>query len=77
MWRKLKDLYIWLKDIYMYSLIAFLEARVDALVTDRARLQKKIQSLETFIFELCEKDCPDEYKELIKRKVFEEGVDEV
>ena len=61
----------------MYSLMAFLEARIDALVNERARLQKRIQKLETFIFELCDKDCPEEYKSLIKSKVFEEGIDEV
>jgi hypothetical protein len=54
----------------MYSLVAFLEARVEALVNDRAELQKRIQQLETYIFEVTSDDCTQEYKDLIRTQVF-------
>lgn len=54
----------------MYSIVAFLEARIDALTTNKSKLEKKITKLETIIFELCDKDCTDEYKELVKHQVF-------
>ena len=33
--------------------------------------QNRITQLETYIFELCDKDCPKEYKNVVKREVFQ------
>ena len=33
--------------------------------------QNRITQLETYIFELCDKDCPKEYKNVIKQEVFQ------
>lgn len=33
--------------------------------------QNRITQLETYIFELCDKECPTSYKEVIKKEVFQ------
>jgi cell division protein FtsB len=53
----------------MYSIVAFLEARIDALTTNKAKLEKRINKLETYVVELCEEDCTDEYKMLVRNDV--------
>lgn len=54
----------------MYSIVAFLEARIDALNNNKSQLEKRVAKLETYIFELCEKECTEEYKALVKEDVF-------
>ena len=56
----------------MYDLMSYLQARVQALLDELNRKEKRIQELETYIFELCDKDCPAEYKHVIKTVVFKE-----
>jgi uncharacterized protein YutD len=57
----------------MYDLMSYLQARVQALLNRNKELEEKIQQLETYIFELCDKDCPDEYKHVIKTVVFKDS----
>jgi hypothetical protein len=33
--------------------------------------QNRITQLETYIFELCDNDCPKEYKNVVKQEVFQ------
>ena len=33
--------------------------------------QNRITQLETYIFELCDNDCPKEYKHVVKQEVFQ------
>ena len=54
----------------MYDLMSYLQARVQALLDELNRKEKRIQELETYIFELCDKDCPAEYKHVVKTEVF-------
>lgn len=54
----------------MYDLLSYLQARVEALLNEMNKKDKRIQELETYIFELCDKDCPDEYKHVVKTEVF-------
>ncbi len=56
----------------MYDLMSYLQARVQALLDELNRKEKRIQELETYIFELCDKDCPAEYKHVIKTVVFKD-----
>lgn len=56
----------------MYDLMSYLQARVQALLNEINKKDQKIQELETYIFELCDKDCPDEYKHVIKTVVFKD-----
>ena len=38
---------------------------------DLHQAKNQITQLETYIFELCDKDCPAAYKEIIKKEVFQ------
>ena len=53
--------------------MSYLQARVQALLNEINKKDQKIQELETYIFELCDKDCPDEYKHVIKTVVFKDN----
>ena len=50
--------------------MSFKEARIDALLRELAKKNQRIQQLETYIFELCDKDCPNEYKHVVQQEVF-------
>jgi hypothetical protein len=60
----------------MYNLMSFKEARIEALLNELNKKNKRIQQLETFIFELCDDDCPKEYKHVVQQEVFS-STDEV
>ena len=44
--------------------------QIDALQKELFKSTQKISNLETFIFEICDKDCPSSYKDIIKKEVF-------
>lgn len=55
----------------MYNLLSFKEARIEALLNELNKRNKRIQQLETFVFELITDECPDWYKDVVKKEVFE------
>ena len=54
----------------MKDLIEFKNAQIEALQSSVANQYKVIMQLETFIFELTDKDYPEEYKEIVRNEVF-------
>lgn len=48
----------------MYDLTEFYRARIEALSNQRSKDEKTIVQLATLIYELCDKDCPKEYKDI-------------
>ena len=52
------------------DLIAFYQHKVTQQLEDIIEKDEKITELTTIIFELLSKDCPEEYKAEIKKKVF-------
>lgn len=54
----------------MYDLMNYKEARIKALLSENNKLQLRNEQLMTYIFELIDRDCPDEYKNVIKSEVF-------
>jgi hypothetical protein len=54
----------------MKDLISFKNAQIEALQNVVADNDKYIMQLETFIFELTDKDSPEEYKRVIRNEVF-------
>lgn len=56
--------------IIMYNLLSYKEARIEALLNELKNKDVKIEQLQTFIFELISDECPDWYKEVIKKEVF-------
>ncbi len=53
-----------------YDLLQFKEQRIKALIENKTVLEQRIQELETYIYELCDKDCPLEYKKIVQQDVF-------
>jgi len=56
-----------------HNLLSYKEARIAALLDEVNRLNLENEKLTTFIFELCDKDCPDEYKKVVQSDVFQQG----
>jgi uncharacterized protein YutD len=45
--------------------------KIQKLLNKVSEQEEKIAKLETYIFELCDKDCPKEYKQVVKKDVFD------
>lgn len=54
----------------MYDLMSFLQARIKALMNKNKEQEETIQQLQTYIFELLDNECPQIYKDVIKKEVF-------
>ena len=52
------------------DLITFKNNQIQDLQDKLCEANSKITQLETYIFELCDKKCPEAYKEVIKKEVF-------
>jgi uncharacterized protein YutD len=55
----------------MEELLRFKDCRIEALVNELNKSNQRISELETFIFELCDKDCPEAYKQVVKTELYE------
>jgi len=53
-----------------HDLLSYKTARIEALLKEINRLELENEKLTTYVFELCDKDCPDEYKKIVKVDVF-------
>lgn len=53
----------------MKDLLDFKNSRIDALQDKVFEQEKKIAILETYIFELTDESCPDDYKRIIKNEL--------
>jgi uncharacterized protein YutD len=45
--------------------------QINKLQDELHQTQNRITQLETYIFELCDGDCPAVYKEVVKKEVFQ------
>lgn len=55
----------------MKELLEFNNHRIEALVKELSKSDKRILELETFIFELCDRDCPEAYKQVVRTELYE------
>jgi hypothetical protein len=53
----------------MKDLVDFKNAQIEALLRKCNEQEKRISILETWIFELSDKDCPNEYKQIVKNEL--------
>lgn len=53
----------------MKDLVDFKNARIESLQKKVFEQEKQIAILETYIFELTDLDCPDEYKKIVKKQL--------
>ena len=54
----------------MYDLLNYKEARILALLDHIKKLESENEKLTTYIYELCDKNCPQDYKNVVKLNVF-------
>jgi len=54
----------------MKDLITFKNAQIEALHNALTESEKYVTQLETYVFELTDKDSPEEYKAVIRKEVF-------
>ena len=54
----------------MYDLFSFYQKKIQKLGMELAEKEERITELETYIFELVDKDCPEDYKRVVKNEVF-------
>jgi cell division protein FtsB len=54
----------------MNDLITYLNLQIKALQKENSRLQERELELTTYIFELLDRDCPEDYKRVVKSEVF-------
>tara|TARA_R110002153_G_scaffold5900_2_gene27261 strand:+ start:460 stop:633 length:174 start_codon:yes stop_codon:yes gene_type:complete len=53
----------------MKDLLDFKNHRIEALQRKLFDYEQQIGILETYIFELTDKDCPEEYKRIVKNQL--------
>ena len=53
-----------------YNLLTYKEARIEALLQKIKELELENEKLTTFIFELSEEECPEDYKRVVRSDVF-------
>jgi regulator of replication initiation timing len=53
-----------------HNLLTYKEARIEALINENKKLQLENEKLTTYIFELCDKSCPEDYKQVVQSDVF-------
>ena len=54
------------------SLVDWLTQSNNALINKNKDLEKEVNRLTTFIFELCDKDCPEDYKRVVQQEILKE-----
>jgi len=55
----------------MKDLIDYQRFQVEALQRKVCELEAKLNETKTHIFELCDEECTEEYKTIIKQKTYE------
>ena len=55
-----------------YDLLSYKEARIEALLRRVNVLELENEKLTTYIFELCDVECPEEYKTVVLSDVFQQ-----
>ena len=53
----------------MKDLVDFKNYQIEALQNKVSEQDRQISTLETYIFELVDKDCPEEYKGIVKNQL--------
>jgi regulator of replication initiation timing len=54
----------------MYDLLNYKEQRIIALMEENKKLRIESEKLTTYLFEVLDKKCPQEYKSVIVKEIF-------
>lgn len=57
----------------MKDLIEFQRIRILALMNELEKLRKENQSLSEYVLELCDNECPNDYKRVLKKEILTNG----
>ncbi len=55
------------------SLVDWLTQSNSVLMNKNTELEQEITRLTTFIFELCDKDCPEDYKRIVQQEILKDN----
>ena len=55
----------------MRYILSYKDARIESLMKRVSELEKDNEQLTTWIFELCDPDCPSDYKQVIAKELFD------
>jgi hypothetical protein len=55
------------------SLVDWLTQSNSVLMNKNSELEQEVTRLTTFIFELCDKDCPEDYKRIVQQEILKDN----
>jgi len=59
---------------HFYDLSSYFTARITALEGKTNKQSKEIDRLRTFLFEVTDPECPDMYKDVVRKEIIKEEV---
>ena len=57
---------------HFYDLSSYFTMRISALEKNNREYTEEIDRLRTFLFEVCDPDCPNEYKGIVRKEIVKE-----
>ena len=55
----------------MKDLLDFNRYRIEVMQSKICELENKLSKLQTFCFEVLDEECPEEYKTIVKKEIYE------
>lgn len=59
---------------HFYDLSSYFTMRITALEKKDRENKKEIDRLRTFLFEVCDPECPEQYKDVVRKEIVKEEV---
>jgi hypothetical protein len=59
---------------HFYDLSSYFTMRISSLEKKTREDAEEIDRLRTFLFEVCDPECPDEYKNVVRKEIVKEEV---
>jgi len=59
---------------HFYDLSSYFTMRISALEKKTREDAEEIDRLRTFLFEVCDPECPNEYKNVVRKEIVKEEV---
>lgn len=59
---------------HFYDLSSYFTQRIAALEDKTRKQSEEIDRLRTFLFEICDPECPVEYKNVVRKEIVKEEV---
>jgi len=59
---------------HFYDLSSYFTMRITALENKNREQTEEIDRLRTFLFEICDPECPDEYKDVVRKEIVKQDL---